>query len=159
MCVSTKTHKHTHTNKLYHVHRHTPVSFKVNVVDVSANGLTEELVAQHNCVVFTTFTPVEELLRWNEFCRSQQTPISFIYCFVAGTAGTLFVDHGPGFIMRDADGKAPLVKMITEVSTRFAVSTHPLTRTHALTHTYPSACAATSARAHPRPQDGLRWHS
>lgn len=93
---------------------------QVIVVAAKESGLTEELVAAHNCVVFTVFTPIEELLRWNKFCRSQKQPISFIYCFSAGTAGSLFVDHGPGFVMRDADGKNPLVKMINEVRALYA---------------------------------------
>lgn len=94
---------------------------QVNVVAAKEDGLTEELVAAHNCVVFTVFTPIEELLRWNKFCRTQKQPISFMYCFSAGTAGSLFVDHGPGFVMRDPDGKNPLVKMIDEVCLEFLV--------------------------------------
>lgn len=29
--------------------------------------------------------------------------------------GSVFVDHGPGFVVRDSDGKEPLVKIITEI--------------------------------------------
>lgn len=65
----------------------------------------------HNFVVFTQGT-LAEMTKWNAFCRSQPTPISFMYCIVAGASGSVFVDHGPGFMVRDADGRNPLIKII-----------------------------------------------
>eukprot|EP00040_Diaphanoeca_grandis_P030633 m.181503 g.181503 ORF g.181503 m.181503 type:complete len:1254 (+) comp32069_c2_seq1:380-4141(+) len=88
----------------------------VNVVAWENGDLTEELVAAHNFVVFTQGTQ-EEMIRWNKFCRSQTTPIAFMYCITAGASGSVFVDHGPGFLVRDADGKIPMLKMVDKVET------------------------------------------
>ena len=55
------------------------------------------------------------MIRWNAFCRNRPSPIAFIYCLTGGAVGSMFVDFGPGFVMRDRDGRNPLVKIITDV--------------------------------------------
>ena len=56
------------------------------------------------------------LLKWNDFCRTRApTPISFISAYGGGAWGGVFVDHGDAFTIRDADGRAPLIKLIRDV--------------------------------------------
>ena len=100
----------------------------VNVVASTAAELTEELVGAHDFVVFTKGTRAE-MLRWNAFCRSRTVPaptkddskatkpqpIAFMYCLTGGASGSVFVDHGPGFLVRDKDGKNPLIKLVDRV--------------------------------------------
>jgi len=54
-------------------------------------------------------------VRWNAFCRSRPQPIAFMYCLTGGASGSVFVDHGPGFLVRDKDGKNPLIKLVDRV--------------------------------------------
>ena len=42
-------------------------------------------------------------------------PIAFMYCLTGGASGSIFVDHGPGFVVRDKDGKNPLIKLVDRV--------------------------------------------
>ena len=56
---------------------------KMVTVKAHTGPLTEELVSQHSLVVFT-HTPRDELIRWNEFCRSHTPTIGFILCDVRG---------------------------------------------------------------------------
>lgn len=44
-----------------------------------------------------------------------EKPISFIASVTAGAAGSVFVDHGKDFVVRDADGKNPMVKIVDKV--------------------------------------------
>eukprot|EP00667_Euglena_gracilis_P001163 EG_transcript_1163 len=91
-------------------------------------ALTDEVVGRHDAVVFTMGSKAE-LIRWNEFCRSFKkvvrddkgaevevsAPILFVSCTMAGLVGSMFVDHGPGYILRDKDGKEPLMKLVTKM--------------------------------------------
>lgn len=82
-------------------------------------AVTEELVLQHGVVVWTAAAPdvsLKTLVRWNEFCRTR-TPvaISFLFAFQGGPLGSVFVDHGPLFTVRDVDGRSLLQKQILEV--------------------------------------------
>lgn len=38
-----------------------------------------------------------------------------MYCLTGGASGSIFVDHGPGFVVRDKDGKNPLIKLVDRV--------------------------------------------
>lgn len=86
----------------------------VNLVCVEG-PLTEEIVGSYHFVVFTSGTRAD-LIKWNTFCRTQPQPISFMYVNTSGASGSLFIDHGPSFVIRDADGKDPLVKIIDKVT-------------------------------------------
>jgi len=90
-----------------------------NVLVQAAEGgeLTEALVAQHTIAVFTRGSR-KELTRWNEFCRSQKHPISFMCCYGGGAWGGLFVDHGDSFTIRDATGRAPLIKLVKSIEVK-----------------------------------------
>lgn len=99
-----------------------------NVKVCAVTELTEELVAAHDAVIFTAGKKAD-LIRWNEFCRSRTklvpdekgfpvsvpAPILFISCLIAGVVGSTFVDHGHGYILRDKDGKEPLMKLVTNM--------------------------------------------
>lgn len=87
-----------------------------NVIVQAAEGakLTEELVGRHSIVVFTQGTQAE-LARWNEFCRTRSPAISFLCTYGGGAWGGVFVDHGDTFTIRDANGRAPLIKLVKSV--------------------------------------------
>ncbi|CAM9863686.1 unnamed protein product, partial [Heterosigma akashiwo] len=83
-------------------------------VRAATGELTEELVATHQCVVFTRGTRAE-IERWNAFCRSQAA-IAFLACDVKGVAGYIFSDFGPSFTIKDMNGENPLTRIITHIS-------------------------------------------
>ncbi|CUG89594.1 ubiquitin-activating enzyme E3, putative [Bodo saltans] len=83
--------------------------------------LTENVVKSHSVVVFTSAAPdlrLSTLTRWDHFCRAQATPISFLLALQCGAVGSVFVDHGPSFFVKDLDGRAALQKQILEVVNR-----------------------------------------
>jgi len=84
-------------------------------VRAATGELTEELVAAHQCVVFTRGTRAE-IERWNAFCRSQSPAIAFLACDVKGVAGYIFSDFGPSFTIKDMNGENPLTRIITHIS-------------------------------------------
>jgi len=87
-----------------------------NVLVQAAEGaeLTEALIGQHTICVFTQGSR-KELSRWNNFCRTQSPPISFFSSYGGGAWGGVFVDHGDAFTIRDANGRAPLIKLIKQI--------------------------------------------
>ena len=97
-----------------------------NVLVQAAEGaeLTEALMRQHTIAVFTKGTR-EELIRWDAFCRSQSPPISFLCTYGGGAWGGVFVDHGDSFTIRDANGRAPLIKLVKAIEVK---SDHLLVR-------------------------------
>jgi ubiquitin-activating enzyme E1 len=87
-------------------------------VDVSNydGEINEEYLAKFNVVVFTDFFDRDQLLKWNNFCRTRDVPIGFIFTGSLGLYGFTFVDFGPGFSVNDPDGEDPkhaVVAMIT----------------------------------------------
>jgi ubiquitin-activating enzyme E1 len=83
--------------------------------------LTEDIVKSHSVIVFTSAAPdlrLSTLTRWDRFCRTQATPISFLLALQCGAIGSVFVDHGPSFFVKDLDGRAALQKQILEVVNR-----------------------------------------
>lgn len=86
-----------------------------------STSLTEEVVKNHNAVIFTSAAPdvsLSCLMKWNKFCRQQTPAISFLLAFQTGVFGSIFVDHGSRFAVKDKDGRPMLQKSIVEVSTR-----------------------------------------
>ena len=79
-------------------------------VECSVGELDEALVSNHGIMVMTQGTR-EEAIKWNNFCRTQNPPISFVQVITSGVFGSVFVDHGDEFEIKDPDGKAPLVKL------------------------------------------------
>ncbi|ORC92158.1 putative ubiquitin-activating enzyme e1 [Trypanosoma theileri] len=87
---------------------------RVRVVET----LTEEIVSNMNAVVYTSAAPdcsMKTLTRWNDFCRSRKPAISFIFAFQGGVLGSVFVDHGNHFTVKDPDGRPMIQKSILEV--------------------------------------------
>ncbi|KAG5466887.1 hypothetical protein LSCM1_01064 [Leishmania martiniquensis] len=82
--------------------------------------LTEEAVAGNVALIFTAAAPdlsLHTLNQWNEFCHTHTPTISFLLALQMGTMGSVFADHGPSFIVKDADGRPILQKLVTEVVT------------------------------------------
>ena len=91
-----------------------------NVLVQAGEGaeLTEALVSRHTIVVFTRGSHAE-LVRWNHFCRTQTpSPLSFLSHYGGGAWGGVFVDHGDAFTIRDANGRAPLIKLIKGIEVK-----------------------------------------
>eukprot|EP00056_Hartaetosiga_gracilis_P012248 m.194705 g.194705 ORF g.194705 m.194705 type:complete len:1260 (-) comp13661_c0_seq1:157-3936(-) len=99
-------------------------------VNALQGEITDELLHRFDVVVVCDKTATKEKLNhWNEVCRTRTKvilnkkgdaaivpqPSSFIYCFSGGLFGSVFVDHGDNFVVRDRDGKEPLVKIITSM--------------------------------------------
>lgn len=83
--------------------------------------LTEEVVRNHNAIIFTSASPnlsVSYLTYWNNFCRRSSPTISFVLALQIGVVGSVFVDHGDNFTVKDKDGRPMLQKSIIEVSSR-----------------------------------------
>ena len=103
-------------------------------------ALSEELVAQHDVLLFTEGTR-EDMLRWNEFCRTraetvvdakgheQVVPraIKFIATQTLGAAGYMFSDFGPGFQCHDEDGEPPVVRHVRHITNAKEGVVHLLT--------------------------------
>jgi ubiquitin-activating enzyme E1 len=93
-----------------------------------AENLFAAAVASHDMVVLTSSTRSAKV-KWNKFCRNfavtatsdrlaetkTPLPIGFISCDMRGLAGSAFVDFGPGFLCRDANGEAEVTRVITAV--------------------------------------------
>lgn len=77
----------------------------VRVTALEKAELEEADLAAFNVVVFTNNFPRDTLLRFNEFCRTQNPAIGFIISDVRGTTGRAFVDFGPEHTVFDPDGE------------------------------------------------------
>lgn len=90
---------------------------RVCVID----DLTEEVVARHHALIVTSASPdlsMAFLSKWNQFCRSRSPSVSFLLALQFGIFGSVFVDHGSSFVVKDADGRPKLQKSILEISSR-----------------------------------------
>ena len=97
--------------------------------DSVAVEITKALVDDHDVVVFTEGTR-EELLQWNNYCRTRVAlgsvrkgeeefvpkPIKFIATGTKGAAGFLFSDFGPSFKCHDESGEAPITRHIRHIT-------------------------------------------
>eukprot|EP01138_Halocafeteria_seosinensis_P000609 gb/GECG01000624.1/.p1 GENE.gb/GECG01000624.1/~~gb/GECG01000624.1/.p1 ORF type:complete len:1091 (+),score=162.54 gb/GECG01000624.1/:1-3273(+) len=78
-----------------------------NYVQVSVlpeKTLNEEVLDRFHVVVFTD-QPISSLVRYNEYCRSRDSPIGFIATEIRGLAGRAFVDFGDKHKVIDPDGE------------------------------------------------------
>uniref|UniRef100_A0ACD5XJJ0 Uncharacterized protein n=1 Tax=Avena sativa TaxID=4498 RepID=A0ACD5XJJ0_AVESA len=86
---------------------------------VLISALTEELSNEHlskfQAVVFTNLA-LDKSLEFDDYCRSQQPPISFIKAEVCGLFGSVFCDFGPEFTVIDVDGEDPQTGIIISIS-------------------------------------------
>ena len=66
-------------------------------------------------VVFTNLT-LDKSFEFDDYCRSQQPPISFIKAEVCGLFGSVFCDFGPEFTVLDADGFDTQTGIVVSIS-------------------------------------------
>ncbi|CAE7199685.1 UBA2, partial [Symbiodinium necroappetens] len=73
-------------------------------------SLTPEVVRQHSVLLVCESMPLPDLLKWNDFCRTNQPkPVAFIYVRTGGVFGNVFVDFGPQHVLMDANGQVAFV--------------------------------------------------
>lgn len=87
----------------------------VNVSHYTGEVNTEYL-KNFDCVVFTDCYDKEYLVKINNFCRSQEKPIGFIYAGALGLYGWTFVDFGDAHVVFDKDGEECLSTIITSIT-------------------------------------------
>lgn len=79
-------------------------------------SLTPEVVRQHSVLLVCESMPLPDLLKWNDFCRTiQPKPVAFIYVRTGGVFGNVFVDFGPQHVLMDANGQAPMVRLVESI--------------------------------------------
>jgi len=84
-------------------------------VSVHSGPITEEVLAGFSVVVFTE-TEYTELTRYNDFCRARSPAIGFIAADGFGLAGSVFVDFGDDFSVRDQDGEEPRSAIVAGIT-------------------------------------------
>lgn len=83
--------------------------------------VTEAVVKDHQAIIFTAAAPnlsLSYLKKWNSFCRECVPCVSFFLCVQTGAVGSIFVDHGKEFTVKDKDGRPMLQKSILEITLR-----------------------------------------
>jgi len=87
--------------------------------DIKAVGeISPELVQQHSVLLVCNDMPLAEMLRWDDFCRrASPKPIGFIYVKTGGVFGSVFVDLGPSHVVHDANGQAPMLRLVESIET------------------------------------------
>ena len=97
-------------------------------VDVSIHEkeITTDFLKEFDVVVFTDFYDKKLLAHYNNFCRSQEKPIGFIYAGSLGLYGFTFVDFGSKFICFDTNGEDPRSAIIANITNEenAVVTTH-----------------------------------
>jgi ubiquitin-activating enzyme E1 len=78
--------------------------------------ITTDFIKNFDIVVFTSTIDKEHLFKINEFCRTQATPIGFIWAGGLGLYGWTFVDFGPVHGVFDHNGEACISTIITSIS-------------------------------------------
>jgi ubiquitin-activating enzyme E1 len=78
--------------------------------------ITTDFISEFDIVVFTDSADREFLIKINEFCRSQEKPIGFIWTGSLGLYGWTFVDFGPSHTVFDHNGENCLSTIITSIS-------------------------------------------
>ena len=72
---------------------------KAVVVTAEEGPVTEDVITRHSVVVFTEGT-LQEMRRYNAFCRTLSPAIPFIMVHMRGLCGHMFVDFGDAFTVR-----------------------------------------------------------
>jgi ubiquitin-activating enzyme E1 len=86
-------------------------------VSVLKEPLNNDTLKKYSLIFVTELIlPWAELVKVNEFCRSQAQPIGFIMCLTLGLYGTTFVDFGPKFIVKDTTGESTNSYIVVYVS-------------------------------------------
>lgn len=85
-------------------------------VNVSNEQITENLLLQYDVVIFTDYYNKKELIKINNFCRSQEKPIGFIFTGILGLFGFTFVDFGNNHTVFDKNGENCVVNLVTHIT-------------------------------------------
>lgn len=86
-------------------------------VDVVKGPINNDLLKKYSLVIVTELIiPMADLIKANEFCRSQKTPIGFIMTLNMGLYGCSFVDFGPKFMVKDATGESPRSYIVVNIT-------------------------------------------
>lgn len=85
-------------------------------VNVHEGQINHNFIHQFDVVVFTDCYDRAKLLDLNQFCRSREKPIGFLYAGILGLYGFTFVDHGPKFTVVDKDGEDTKTSIITMIT-------------------------------------------
>ena len=80
----------------------------------AASELTDQLIKEHTALVITIPMPTEELIRLNEFCRSNK--VCYFFCHSGGVHTSIFSDLGANHIVNDFNGERPIQKLITGIT-------------------------------------------
>lgn len=85
-------------------------------VTVHSGEITTDFVKNFDVVVLTHCYDMDLLFKINEFCRSQEKPIGFIWAGQLGLYGFCFVDFGDNHLIFDRDGERCLSAIVTSIS-------------------------------------------
>ena len=97
-------------------------------VSIHEGVLTEDVVKNHDCVVFINQSR-KNVVQWDNFCRNRSidgvderglhvsvpSPIIFISSELHGPAGSIFCDFGNEFLVRDGNGEPPISRTIKKI--------------------------------------------
>lgn len=78
--------------------------------------ITTDFLKDFDLVLFTNTNDRKFLIEINEFCRSQEKPIGFIWAGSYGFYGWTFVDFGPSHIIFDHNGERCESAIVTSIS-------------------------------------------
>lgn len=85
-------------------------------VQLHSGEVTCEFLSAFDVVCFTDCYDRDFLVKINDFCRSREKPIGFIWTGCLGLFGWTFVDFGDAHIVFDKDGEECLSTIITSIS-------------------------------------------
>lgn len=78
--------------------------------------VTTEFLSDFDVVCFTDCYDRDFLIKIDDFCRSREKPIGFIWAGAMGLYGWTFVDFGDAHMIFDKDGEECLSTIITSIS-------------------------------------------
>lgn len=85
-------------------------------VENYSGEINNDFIKNFDVVVFTDCYDHQFLSKINEFCRTQEKAIGFIWTGQLGLYGFTFVDFGPAHIIFDKDGERCLSAIVTSIS-------------------------------------------
>lgn len=88
----------------------------VEVQAYEEEEITTEFLSQFNVVVFTEYYNQAKLIEFNEFCRSRDSPIGFVWAGSLALYGWTFVDFGPNHVIFDKNGERSLTAIVSSIS-------------------------------------------
>ena len=82
---------------------------------MSEKEINNDLIKTFDIVIFTNYFNLENLISFNNLCRSQTKPIGFIHCGVLGLYNFVFIDFGEAFKVYDSNGEEPVPLLIENI--------------------------------------------